>query len=569
MSKDSTFSDLRKMLLATIDDYSLRRHSCLVGTSAVAMLLLSTPESVSAANLYDGANDGNNLEINLTTAVSYSGIYRVNSPSEILAGPSNTNGNDGDSNFRSGVVSDLFEALPVLDIKDGGYGAHFSGQFYLNTSYLGTNQNNQPETLNALFVNKNTDFTSATRNVNGENAQLLDAFVYGSHDFSNGQSLQLKVGRQTLFWGQSLFFASNGISAGQAPVNIITAQDTINPQSQQVFMPVGQAVVTYQPLPGLTFQGYYQFEWEHDYFQGAGAYFNSSDILDKGGQSVIMASDIPGVGNEYLLRNKDLDPPNQNGQFGLSIQEQLTNWDLGLFGLRYDSKTPVIYAVPGQGGMKPEPGGIAVGNYQVVYPRDIWIEGGSASTTLGDANVAGEISTRQNMPLIPSGFGIPTPNNPGNANSDPLYPVGNTLMAQASVIYVSPGIPLDPGGVTVDGEVAINHVLSVTANKSALAPGLQATAAAFDVVLTPTYYDVLPSLNISFPIGITYDFLGRSEIDSSMYHGVGTFNAGVTATYKVNWIASLSYQDYLGAPNATYNATADRGYVSLNLQHTF
>lgn len=563
MNKIMPHRSLRRMHLESIGGRNLKRCCGWVG-AATAVFFVATPyHDAKAFNIYDGTKDGNNIEVNLTTTLSYSGLYRVNSPSTVLAGPTNANGNDGDSNFRSGVVGNLFEAVPVLDITDGSYGAHFSGQLYLNTPYLGTNQNNQPATLNSIYVAKNTDFASGTRNVNGENAQWLDAFVYAGHDFADGQTLQFKVGRQTLFWGQSLYFANNGIAAGQAPINIITAQDTINAQAQQIFMPVGQAVVTYQPKPGITIQGYYQFEWEHDYFQGAGAYFNASDLLDKGGQSVIAG---PG---EYLLRNADIDPESQNGQFGLSFQDELGDWDLGLFGLRYDSKTPAIYAYPGQGGIRPVPGGVAVGNYALIYPRDIWIEGGSFSTTVGPANVAGEISARQHMNLVSQEFGMPSAENPGNANSNPLYPVGNTMAAQISSIYLSPGIPFDPGGVSISGEVAMNHVLSVTANKNALAPGLQATAAAFQVVITPTYYDVLPSLNVTFPLGITYDFLGRSEIDSSMYHGNGIFNIGVTGTYKVNWIASLTYQDYLGAPNTSYNGLADRGYISLNLQHSF
>src|ERR1700757_5289299 len=158
------------------------RRDCVASASvlfgSVALLAASSP-AAKALNLYDGSAHGNNLEINLTTTISYSPIWRVNSPSAVLEGLTNANGNDGDSNFQHGLVSNLFEAVPTLDIRDGDYGAHFSGQFYVNTSYLGTNQNDQQGTLNSIYLNKNTNFTSATRNVNGLNAQLLDAFVYG------------------------------------------------------------------------------------------------------------------------------------------------------------------------------------------------------------------------------------------------------------------------------------------------------------------------------------------------------------------------------------------------------
>jgi hypothetical protein len=571
MNKSSNRVGLKKSLLTTISRSALLRYSYLAGAGVAGVLLALPLHYARALNLYDGTQYGNDLEINLTTTLSYTGAYRVNSPSQVLAGPTNANGNDGDANFRSGVVGNLFEAVPVLDIKDGNYGMHVSGQLYLNTPYLGTNQNNQPDTINSIYNSKTTDFSSATRNVEGENAQFLDAFAFGQHQFDDGQTLALKVGRQVLFWGQSLFYASNSIAGGQAPINIVSAQNLVNPQAQQIFMPVGQAVVTYQPISGLTLQGYYQFEWEHDYFQGVGSYFSSSDILDKGGQSVIVGA-IPGVGNEYFLRQKDLTPPSQNGQFGISAQYQTTNVDYGVFVERFDAKTPAIYAYAGSG-VGPVStavaNGLAVGQYQLVYPRDIWLEGVSASTTVGAANVAGEISTRQHQPLVAEGFGIPTPGSPGNGNSDPLYPVGDTWNAQLSTIYVSPALSFDPGGITFQGETIVNHLISVTDNRAALVVGHQGTAAAFDFAIIPSYYNVLPSLTLTFPVSLSYDFLGRSAVDQTLYHGNAQLDVGVSGTYKAVWIATLTYQDYLGSPQTTYNALADRGFVSLNLQHSF
>jgi hypothetical protein len=558
MKKSSKVTGVRQTLLTTIG-----------GTSVAGLLLLTSGNSARAVNLYNGSNDGNNLEINLTTTVSYTGAYRVNSPSAILAGPTNANGNDGDANFRSGVVGNLFEAVPVLDIKDGDYGAHFSGEVYLNTVYLQGNQNNQPGTFNPLSTTDNQSFTSATRNVEGLNARPLDAFGYIQHTFADDQVVSLKAGRQTLLWGQSLFFTNNGIAAGQAPVDIMAADNLVNPQAQQVFLPVGQVVLTYQPTSDLTIQGYYQFEYEHDNFEGAGGYFSSTDFLDKGGQRVIAG---PGA---YLLRIGDDKPEGQNGEFGLGVMYTYGNYDLGLFGLRYDSKAPELYSFPGVGAGAPTPGGISVGNYQLIYPRDIQLYGASMSTTVGPVNVAGEVSGRIHMPLVSAGFGNNGPaalggaGGNGNANSNPLYPVGDTVAAQASFIYVTPGLPLDPGGVSMLGEVEFNHVVTVTDNRAALAPGRQASAAAFEVVMTPQYYAVLPSLDIAFPIGITYDVLGRSEIDQTMQHGAGVFTVGVTATYATTWIAGLTYKDYLGRPVPIYNGLADRGYVSLNLQHTF
>jgi hypothetical protein len=541
--------------------------------AAAGALVLAAPHAANALNLYDGSNYGNGLEINLTTTLSYTGTERVNSPSSVLKSE------DGDANFQHGLVGNLFEAVPVLDIRDGDFGAHFSGQLYLNTPYLGTNQNDLTPYSSAIFTAKQTDFTSATRNVDGENAQWLDAFVFGQHTFADDQTIQLKVGRSVLFWGQSLFFPSDGISGGQAPINVVSAQNLINPEAQQVFMPVGQAIFTYQPRSGTTIQGYYQFEWEHDYFQGEGAYFNGNNILDKGANYLTLAN--LGTFTEGLTRTKDLTPESQNGQFGLSFQQDVGMWDLGVYVERFDAKAPEVgIDVSHPEALTPIPGAVATalsaGTYTVVYPRDTWLQGVSFSTNLGSANVAGEFSVREHQPLVANSGGVFIVLPGQNANSNPGYPVGNTWDAQLSSIYVTPGIPLDPGGVSISGEIILNHLINVTQNRwpsfaggTGLCTSCQATAGAFDVAVTPTYNNVLPNLQVTFPIGVTYNYLGRSAVDPSLYHGTGTFDVGVTGTYRFNWIASLTYQDYLGKPDIVNNQLADRGYVSLNLQHTF
>ncbi len=540
------------------------------GTIAT-LAVLFYPNATFAFNLYDGSDAGNNLEVNLTTTLDYSAAYRVNNPSKLLTTSNYSssaqnllavNTAEGDLDFRHGFFSNEIDALPVLDIRDGNYGMHVSGDFYINTPYLGTNQDNQPENLNPYTVGKSNDFTSGTRNVNGEYARLLDAFAFAQHPFGNGQMVSLKVGRQTLTWGQSLFFAQNGISGAMAPIDIITAQGLPNPQTQQVLLPTGQVVVTYQPGNGITLQAYYQFEEQHDLFQGVGAYFSNNDFLDAGGERIIPLAGQP----LYLFRAHDLNPPSQNGEFGASVQDELGNYDVGLFALRYDAKTPEIYATVT--GVTPTPNGTSLGNYRLVYPRDIQLYGTSLSSTIGPVNVAGEVSGRINEPLYAQVIQTPA-GNTGNASNDPLYPVGNTLHAQASELYLSPALPLAPGGVQIDSEVEFNHVIHVSANKDQLTPGRQASAAAFETVITPTYNDVLPNLNVTVPVGFTYDFLGRSQIDQTMNHGTGEISVGVTGTYKSNWIAGLTYNNYFGKPDLVTNPLADRGYVSFNLQHTF
>jgi hypothetical protein len=550
------------------------RASLLRGAGFGLSALLTAP-AAHALQIYDGSTHGNDLEINLQLNTSYTGMLRVGHPNQALvSGELNANGNDGDANLRRGIVNNIFEVLPVLDIKDGQFGMHFSGEYFINTVYLGTNQNNQANSVNPI-LGKNTDYASQTRNSNGHSGSLLDAFVYDSWSFGHGQQFTLKAGQQTLFWGQSLFFGTNGIAGGQAPIDLVQAQNLVNPQSQQVFMPVGQIVATYQPNQTYTIQGYYQYQWEPYGFQGVGSYFSTTDILGPGGYRLIATPGGGAANNFYLTRTKDLTPPSQNGQFGLSVQAQYGNYDVGLFGLRYDSKTPEVYN-HAPTSFSPTPGGTAVGTYTAVYPRDIWLYGTSLSTTIGATNVAGEFSVRTHMPLVGStSAGRQSAANMGNANNDPLYPVGNTMTGMTSFIYGSPALALDPGGVTLLGEVEYVDVFRVTANPQLLAPGRSSAAAAFDAQISPAYYDVLPHLELQFPVSLTYNFAGNSQMTQAMNHGTGSYSVSVVATYRNAWTGSLNYVGYFGRAGANPNVPnvapypVDRSYVSLNLQHAF
>lgn len=533
-------------------------------------LLLAAPAQ--AMQLYDGSISGaNNWEVSLDTTVSYTGMYRVGPTSGVLtSGILNTNGNDGDANLRHGVVSNLFEILPVLDIKNGNFGMHFSGEYFVNTVYLTKNQNNQPfDTLNSYVSSKNS-YASATSEADGHNGRMLDAFVYDSWHFGRDQEFTAKIGKQTLFWGQSLF-SQDGISGGQAPIDTVSAQNIVNAQSQQVFLPVGQAVFTYKPDLTYTLQAYYQFEWEPDSLQGVGSFFSTSDTTGPGSDLLYLA---PGFA---IPKAKAITPPSQNGQFGASIQAQYGNYDVGLFALRYDAKTPSEVLTLNNLGTG------AGSNFRLIYPRDIWLFGTSLGTTVGATNIGAEVSVRTHAPLVgAAGTAIEVNGVPissyGDANGNPTYPVGNVMVGLLNAIYGSPSLPFDPGGITFTGELSYINVFRVTANKANLAPGRSSSAAAMDFTISPAYDQVLPFLNISFPLGLQYNFAGNSEFDSTYNHGSGQVNFGIDATYRTVWTATLSYVRPFGNIETVDNALSpegygslppDRQYVELNIQRTF
>jgi hypothetical protein len=453
-----------------------------------------------------------------------------------------------------------------------------------------SNANDSAATFNPISVPHN-QFTQAVQTLHGEDAELLDAFLYGGFDL-DGMPVTFRLGRHALLWGESLYFANNGIAAGQAPIDAIKAQSEPGAEAKELYLPVGQISATIEPFSGVDLSFYYQFEWEETRLPGSGSYFSEADFLDAGGERLIIQ---PG---EYLYRARDRNPP-ASGQFGVALQSSLGEFDYGFYALRYNAKQPELYLLPGIAAgpnntiyvVDPSIVDLSVGrvgDYQLVYPKGIDVFGASFSTYLGDNAIAGEISTRRNMPLVSGYVGLPAIvvggygggsyaaiRRPGAPLQGPplvaiapdtVYPTGETLHAQLSdVTILPPGQLWD--GAQFSVELAANDLLKTTSNAFWLDPSRTRFAASFRTVLEPQYFEVLPSLDVTTPIGIGYNLVGRSSIDGSQNAGVGDVEFGIGATYRAVWTGNITLTHYLG--NASRQPLADRDFVSISLQRTF
>ena len=57
---------------------------------------------------------------------------------------------------------------------------------------------------------------------------------------------------------------------------------------------------------------------------------------------------------------------------------------------------------------------------------------------------------------------------------------------------------------------------------------------------------MLPNLELQFPVSVTYNIAGNSEVQTAMNHGTGFYSLSIVATYHENWDASLNYVGYFG-----------------------
>jgi len=510
------------------------------------LLALCLAQVAHAAEIDTGGDVQLRWDTTLRTSL---GLRTQGQDSALLRNP---NADDGDRAFNPGLISERIDVLSEADLvlPDGplgelGIGASADGWY--DAAYHGGTANRSPATFNPVSV-PSTRFPKDVQALEGDEAELLTAAL---HDrFMAGDvPVTVRLGRQTLLWGESLFSTENGIAAGQAPVDEIKALSLPLTEAKELFLPVAQAVVTVTPRPGISLEAYIQPEWRPDRLPGVDSFFSTSDILDVGGERLL-------DGQSAFLRTADRRVEGL-GQFGAAFTVTNGTVDLGLYALQYDAKSPQIFLVP-SGSMS----GPVRGLYGLLYPRGIGIFGGSFSSYVGDSNVAGEISVRTNMPLasaLPSFSDV-------LADAALPYARGTTLHGQ-----VSSQTMLAPQsfwqGATLQAEITANSVLAVTRDRAAVAPGRQRSAAAFRFIVTPQYFQVLPQLDISLPIGLAYDVIGSSAVLADQTAHAGNAEFGVDATWRTVWTAALTYTHFLGS--ATHQALADRDFVVLAVSRTF
>jgi len=503
--------------------------------------------------------------LGVRTAPVENGYYNMLNPS---TGASNgLDVDDGDRNFRSGVMENLFQTTEQLNVQKGDYGFRASAQALINTVYLQHNDNNSPGTVNSYTVGPQ-GFPSGTVANEGRNFRMLAAFIYGATEFDNGQQrLSWQIGRQTITWGES-FFSTDGLSGLQAPVNVNYAESEPNPQLQALFLPTGAASFSYDLGNGITADAYWQFEYEPSVLPGVGSYFSFADLLGPGNQRILFTPVIPYVGNIALYRARDIRPSNGLDQFGFAVHDQIGSVFTGLYFVRGIPKSVNVYENVSFAAT-PAPGGLSHGTYNQVYGTPVNAYGLSASTTYGIANVAAELSARTNQPLEGTASYGPTtgPFGPQTASyNNPLYPSGNVLNGEFNALILTQPLPLMPNGATIIGEVTLNDVVGNIKNKAALQAGGTREGGSFEATFTPSWFPT-PNIEVEFPVGITTTFLGKSVYDYATAAGDSTYDIGLEGVYKNNLTFGVNYQRYAGPPNR--QSYLDRDFATFYIDKTF
>ncbi|MCS0627887.1 DUF1302 domain-containing protein [Telluria mixta] len=543
--------------------------------SVIGQAVLAVAAGVAASAVHAGPveTDNPDLKIRFDNTVKYSQAYRLQDRSPGLASCAIClNQNDGDNNFGKGLVSNRVDLLSEFDIAYQNVGLRVSGAAWYDAKYRSSNDNN---TVTANHVPRN-EFPNATRKLLGKKAELLDAFVFGKTSFGDTQAT-FRLGRHTLLWGESLFYGSNGIAGGQAPIDLVKLLSVPNAQFKETAMPTGKLSGQVQVNEDLSLGGYYQYEWRKTRLMPVGGYLSTSDTMGPGAERIIAGN--PALPNPPVFAVLPDQEPKGSGQYGLQLRTRVPSidTDFGFYATRYHATTPSnIYST-----LTGFPPTLHPSTFLWTYAEGIRAYGASFAKAIGEVSLSGEASVRHNAPLSSSGQAILSSigvNVGLNNNSKPGYAIGETAHAQLSWL-ASLGPSFISREASFLGEIAWNRITSVTRNASMLNPNADRSATALRMVFSPTYRQLFPGVDVSVPVGVSHT-RGRSGAVGPGF-GVdrgGDMNLGVSAIYLNGWTLAANYTCFYGPEGPTLDAAnnaqfkqalRDRDYLSLSLRNTF
>lgn len=535
--------------------------------SCAALAALAQPAG--AATIDTGSTD---FKLRWDNTVKYGVAYRLREPSQDVAVSAlNPNVDAGDLALGKGLINNRLDILSELDASYQGFGARVSAAGWYDAVYR-ESSNDYPASGNApnSLTTANGQFTPETRRLMGRKTEFSDAFAYGGVDLGDAK-LSVRAGRHTQLYGETLFLGANGIAYAQAPVDLIKAFSQPGAQFKEIALPVTQVSSNLQMGAGLSLGAYYQLEWRPLRLPAMGSYFSPADFVGDGANLLLLPGGVPPA-----ARTEDR-TGSKGGQFGMQARFKVGDVDYGVYAAQFDEKAPI----PVVDGTR--------GTYSLYYQRKVRTFGASASTVLGETNVAAEVSIRRGTPLAPLGDLIitvnPTADNEGNAP----YALGNTFHANLSAISVFPASALWDGASLV-AETAYNRLLKVTHAPTGI-PGAVPDALntthtrdhlAARLVFQPEFFQVLPQLDLQVPIGLGVGLYGRSAVFQLVPEHGGDMSIGFNFDYQKLWKAGVQYTHYFGAGAPAPSMAAgidtyasykqyykDRDFVSLSVQRSF
>ena len=487
---------------------------------------------------------------------------------------------EGDYSFDKGeFVAKRFDLLTEFDlVYMKRYGMRVSGIAWADKAYSGTSHSNPNAPLRNIPSYTGNQYSSTTdRLYRGASGEFMDAFIFGGVDLGD-VPVQAKLGRHTLYWGESVFLGGHmhSIAYSQNPLDLQKGFATPGTEAKELFRPLNQFSVQAQLSDTLSVAAQAMLEWAPARYPEGGTYLGPVDFVFNGPDRQFLSA---GLG---FARRGAASEPGQTGEWGLSGRWSPTWLDgtVGLYYRNFADKLPQTLLTT-----------VAPGSsiYNLIYADHIEMFGASIAKSIAGVSTSAELSYRKNTPLNSQVLGIarglPDAGDTKGARGDTWHGLVNALGAIAktpvfdSATWAAEAQWSQWSKVT-SGENLFNALGYTPCNGKDKWDGCTTkNYAGISLAFTPNWYQVFPGVDLSAPVTYAVGVKGNAATVFGGNQGLGNYTLGVSADVQQKYRFDLKYIDYVGhykdnglAVTSTNGLTTylkDRGFVSLTFKTTF
>jgi len=450
------------------------------------------------------------------------------------------NMDDGNNSFDEGLISSRATLLTDIELKRDDYGIFARAKAFYDTVYQ-DNRTDMDATGYGTFNNAPTTrlgrFVEETRDDYGTHAEFLDAYAYASFDVAD-RVLDLRVGRQVINWGEATFFAGINGMQNRFDAGVANVPGT---EVKEILLPTGAVYAQIDLTSAVSLQTYYQYEWKHTILNAVQSYFSQQDYLGSGADTFYVGA-LELFGMDPRIPRLADDEPGDQGQWGVALRYAMeSGTELGFYLLNEHNKTPSFErnstSLAGQQ--------LPV-SYRIRYFDNISTMGASFTTLVGDMQVNGELSYRENAPMA---------DQDGTPRRDELLQgqLGFTQIFRPTALW---------DDLTVVGEI----VAFEDVGKQDDEMGFDARAFAYAVRADFAYKNVLQALDMDLLV-FAQQGLGGTVREANIVEDALVLSVGLRGTWLDKIIAEVNYATYSGG--GFDNWIIDRDNVAFTIKYSF
>ncbi|RJG23489.1 DUF1302 domain-containing protein [Massilia cavernae] len=537
------------------------RSRCAPSVLAVAVAALCASGGAAAIDLSFGNPD---INASWGNTVRYNAGWRMNERNAIIA--ASRNNDEGTFSFdKHDMVTSRLDLLTEFDFNyRTDIGFRVSAAAWKDFAFNKDVRFNPAIRNNISSYNNDTFSQTTERFQGGLSGEILDAYVFANFSLG-GMNGNIKAGRQTVLWGESLILSPFSVSDGQAPIDGIKGLTTPGVDAKEVVLPIGQVSGSLQLTPTVSILGQYYYEWRNSRAPNGGTYLAATDFILDGPDRLPLANGAAFVNNRLLK-------PKERGDWGIAARWTpgwMNGGTLGAYYRDFTEKSASASINP------------AGGNYQFFFPRHQKLLGLSLAHSVGGVSIGAEIVRRQDAVLntvIQNGALEAARGDAWTGLVNGVALLGpNSLWSSAAVI----------------GELGYSRLDKVTSGDAFFPAcwkrpaGDQSTRTGCSsrdnwqaaLRFSPGWTAVRPGWDAALNLALTYGIKGNSPLTLPDHgnEGAGSYSVGATWVYNARHDFTLAYIDYLATHDGLNGAIRvsngsqrqDRGWLSFTYKGSF